>query len=308
MASVVALDVGGTAVKYGIVDESGDISREGSFPTEAEKGGQALMARMLSTIDRLSAGVEALLGVGVSTAGHVSQDHAMVRLATNIPGWTGMQVARNVRQHTGLPCLVENDVNAAAQGERWMGAARECRALVMLTLGTGVGGAAILNGQLMTGAGGAAGEFGHITLYPGGLHCECGQDGCFEKYASAGALTRRTRGELPPAHPAHGDVKALFACARAGDAAAEKVLGAWLDDLALGLASLISCYNPDVLLLGGGVSAQGAYLSDAVRARLEARVLPTFLEGLSVRTAQLGNRAGMLGAAYGLFSRRDHLV
>lgn len=302
MGSVIAMDVGGTAVKYAVVDQRGGISQQGSMETRAQEGGEALMARMLSQMDRMKG--EDILGVAVSTAGHVSCDHASVVYASNLPGWTGMPIARRVRQHTGHPCIVENDVNAAALGERWLGAARDCRALLMLTLGTGVGGAVIMNGQLLTGAGGAAGEFGHICLHPGGMACDCGLQGCFERYASTSALKARSL-SLPQGHPGRGDVKALFAASRQGDWDAAAVLSPWLEDLAQGLASLVHCYNPDVLLLGGGVSAQGQYLSDLVYARLKDKVMPSFLTGLQVKTALLGNQAGMLGAAYSLLSKAD---
>lgn len=302
MGSVIAMDVGGTAVKYALVDQQGAISRQGLMETRAQEGGEALMERMLAQMERLAKGRDDLLGVAISTAGHVSRDRASVVYASNLPGWTGMPVARRVRQRTGYPCVVENDVNAAALGERWLGAARDCRALLMVTLGTGVGGAAIVGGQLLTGAEGAAGEFGHICLYPGGLPCDCGQQGCFERYASTSAL-KRLSGQLPQDHPGHGEVKALFAACRQGDPAAQAILDRWLEDLSQGLASLVHCYNPDVLLLGGGVSAQGEYLSGQVCLKLQRKVMPSFMAGLAVKTAALGNQAGMLGAAYSLLSR-----
>ena len=304
MPSVIAMDVGGTAVKYALVDQDGGISCLGSMDTRAQEGGEALMARMLEQMRLLERGRDDVIGVAVSTAGQVSRDHASVVYAANLPGWTGMPIARRVRQHTGHPCVVENDVNAAALGERWLGAAQDCRALLMLTLGTGVGGALIVSGQLITGATGAAGEFGHLCLYPNGLPCDCGRRGCFERYASTSALKARTLA-LPEGHVARGEVKALFDACRAGDRAARGILDNWLEDLAQGLASLVHCFNPDVLLLGGGVSAQGEYLSELVCEKLKHKVIPSFLVGLEVKTAQLGNRAGLLGAACSLFSRAD---
>lgn len=302
--SAIAMDVGGTAVKYALVDQRGGISALGSMDTRAHEGGEALMARMLKQMQVLGQGRDDIMGVAVSTAGQVSRDHASVVYASNLPGWTGMPIARRVRQHTGHPCVVENDVNAAALGERWLGAAQDCRALLMLTLGTGLGGAAIMNGQLITGAEGAAGEFGHLCLYPGGLPCDCGRRGCFERYASTSALKTRSL-TLPQGHPARGEVKVLFDACRAGDLASRDILDCWLEDLTQGLAGLVHCFNPDVLLLGGGVSAQGDHLSGLVYERMKDKVIPSFLVGLQVKTAQLGNRAGLLGAAYSLFSRAD---
>lgn len=302
MGSVVALDVGGTDVKYAVVDASGALSREGSFPTRAHEGGEALVRRMAERVNELRAQDASIRGVAVSTAGQVLLDHATVSFASNIPGLSGLNLGEALRKATDLPCHVENDVNAAALGEQWLGAARGARALIMLTLGTGVGGAAIMDDRLFTGARGSAGEFGHMTLYPGGDPCPCGQVGCFERYASAGALERATHA-LPAAHPARGDLRALFDACRAGDADALCVLERWVDDLAMGLTNLVHGFNPDVILLGGGVSAQGAYLSERVYARLAARALPSFMEGVRVETAALHNSAGLLGAARALFEK-----
>lgn len=215
-----------------------------------------------------------------------------------------MPVARRVRQGTGLPCCVENDVNAVALGERWMGAAAGCRMLVMLALDTGVGGAAIFRGRLITGAGGCAGEFGHIVLYPGGLPCTCGQKGCLEQYASTGALRRRTM-SLPAGHPARDDVRGLFACCRQGDALALELLDEWVYDLSVGMASLIFAFNPDVLLVSGGVSEQGEFLLNRVRVQLQKLVNPSFYKDLRVEAAKLGNNAALLGVASVAFERTE---
>lgn len=308
MGHVIALDVGGTLVKYGVVSDGGALLGAGSFETRAKEGGESLMGRILEQIHVLAASHPGAQAVAVSSPGLISADHSTIEFAGgNLPGWSGMRVARRVRQGTGLPCYVENDVNAAALGERWMGAAQGCRMLVMLALGTGVGGAAIARGQLITGAGGGAGEFGHIVLYPGGLDCTCGQKGCLEQYASTGALRRRTLA-LPEGHPARDDVRGLFDCCRRGDEAALKILDGWVYDLAVGMASLIHALNPDVLLLGGGVSEQGEFLLNRVRAQLEKLVIPSFYKNLRVSAAKLGNDAALLGAASAVFERTEGML
>lgn len=308
MERVIALDVGGTLVKYGVVSRDGALDGTGSFETRAVEGGERLMERILEQIHALANAHPEAGAVAVSSPGLISADHGSILFAgENLPGWTGMQVARRVRQGTGFPCYVENDVNAAALGERWMGAATGCRMLVMLALGTGVGGAAIARGQLITGAGGGAGEFGHIVLHPGGLPCTCGQKGCLEQYASTGALKRRT-GSLPEGHPARFDVRALFDCCRRGDEAALAILDAWVYDLAVGVASLTHAFNPDVVLIGGGVSAQGAFLLDRVRAQLEKLVIPSFYSDLRIEAARLGNDAALLGAASAVFERTEGML
>jgi glucokinase-like ROK family protein len=308
MDRVIALDVGGTLVKFGVVSKEGQLIGAGSFETRAGEGGQSLMARILAKTHDLSADYPGSGAVALSSPGLISADHGSIVFAGgNLPGWSGMPVARRVRQGTGLPCYVENDVNAAALGERWLGAAQGCRMLLMLALGTGVGGAAIARGQLITGAGGGAGEFGHIVLYPGGHLCTCGQNGCLEQYASTGALKRRT-GVLPEGHPARGDVRALFQSGRAGDEAALKVLDEWVYDLSVGIASLTHAFNPDVVLLGGGVSEQGDFLLNRVRAQLQRLVIPSFFKGLNVEAAKLGNDAALLGAAKAVFEKTEGML
>ncbi len=308
MDRVIALDVGGTLVKFGVVSREGALIGAGSFETLAQEGGASLMARILTKIHALYAEHPGVGAVALSSPGLISQDHGSIAFAGgNLPGWSGMQVARQVRQGTGLPCYVENDVNAAALGERWLGAAQGCRMLLMLALGTGVGGAAIWRGQLITGAGGGAGEFGHIVLYPGGHLCTCGQNGCLEQYASTGALKRRT-GTLPEGHPARGDVRALFESGRAGDGAALRVLDGWIHDLSIGIASLTHAFNPDVVLLGGGVSEQGEFLLSRVRAQLQKLIIPSFFDGLRVEAAKLGNDAALLGAAKAVFEKTESIL
>ena len=308
MDRVIALDVGGTLVKYGVVSKDGKLFSAGSFETRAKEGGEALMGRILDQIHALTALHSGAAAVAVSSPGLISADHSTIEFAGgNLPGWSGMPVARRVRQGTGLPCYVENDVNAAALGERWMGAAAGCRMLLMLALGTGVGGAAIARGQLLTGAGGGAGEFGHIVLHPEGLPCTCGQKGCLEQYASTGALRRRTL-SLPEGHPARDDVRGLFESCRKGDGAAMNVLDGWVHDLAVGMASLTHAFNPDVMLLGGGVSEQGDFLLDRVRLALEKLVIPSFFKGLRVSAAKLGNDAAILGAASAVFDKTDGML
>jgi len=310
MDRVIALDVGGTLVKYGVVSKEGALESAGSFETRAREGGEALMGRILDQVHALTADHlgAAAVAVAVSSPGLISADHGAIEFAGgNLPGWSGMPVARRVRQGTGLPCYVENDVNAAALGERWKGAAAGCRMLVMLALGTGVGGAAIARGQLITGAGGGAGEFGHIVLYPGGLLCTCGQKGCLEQYASTGALRRRTL-ELPEGHPARDNVRGLFASCRAGDLNALKLLDEWVYDLAVGMASLTHAFNPDVLLIGGGVSEQGEYLLGRVRDQLQKLVIPSFYKDLRVEAAKLGNDAALLGAASAVFEKTEGML
>lgn len=308
MNRVIALDVGGTLVKYGVVLKDGALEGAGSFDTRAREGGEALMGRILDRIRALIEKFPDAAAVAVSSPGMISKGHGTIVFAGgNLPGWTGMEVARRVRQGTGLPCYVENDVNAAALGERWKGAAMGCRMLVMLALGTGVGGAAIARGQLLTGMGGGAGEFGHIVLYPGGLACTCGQRGCLEQYASTGALRRRTL-ELPEGHPARDNVRGFFDSCRAGDRATLRILDEWVYNLSVGMASLIHSFNPDVLLVGGGVSEQGDFLLDRVRAQLRELVIPSFFEGLRVERAKLGNDAALLGAASAVFEKIEGMV
>lgn len=243
-------------------------------------------------LQRENAAVE---GVGISATGQIDDVNGVV-IGTNgkIPHYEGVRLKADTEAALNVPVWALNDANAAALGEAFAGGARGFREVVMLTLGTGVGGGLILNGRLYSGSRGIAGELGHFTLYQDGGACSCGKRGCLEEYASVTALIARAQRQ---AGRTGLDGRRIFEGAAQGDPPLRLALEGWLDDVAAGVTGLVHIFNPELVLIGGGVSAQEELLLRPLRARVLAGVMPRFAEGLRIERAVLGNDAGMIGAA-----------
>ena len=293
---ILSIDIGGTAVKMGLVDHAGAIHarHEASvcfdhyqtpILTTVIREAQAFLAREGAQIE----------GIGVSATGQVD-DSAGAVIGTNgkIPNYEGAQIKRDMEAAFGVPVFALNDANAAALGECFAGRAKGVQNVLMVTLGTGVGGGIVLGGKIFGGTRGIAGELGHFTLYQDGPRCPCGKRGCFESYAATTALVRRAK-EATGEADMNGRI--VFSRAADGDQAMLAVLSAWIDDIAAGISGLVHIFNPQMVLIGGGVSAQEALLIAPLRERVLRSVMPRFAEGLRLEAATLGNDAGMIGAA-----------
>ena len=293
---ILSIDIGGTAVKMGLVDHEGAIHarHEASvcfdhyqtpILTTVIREAQAFLAREGAQIE----------GIGVSATGQVD-DRAGAVIGTNgkIPHYEGAQIKRDMEAAFGVPVFALNDANAAALGECFAGRAKGVQNVLMVTLGTGVGGGIVLGGKIFGGTRGIAGELGHFTLYQDGPRCPCGKRGCFESYAATTALVRRAK-EATGEAEMNGRI--VFSRAADGDQALLAVLSAWIDDIAAGISGLVHIFNPQMVLIGGGVSAQEALLIAPLRERVLRSVMPRFAECLQLEAATLGNDAGMIGAA-----------
>ena len=293
---ILSIDIGGTAVKMGLVDHEGAIHarHEASvcfdhyqtpILTTVIREAQAFLAREGAQIE----------GIGVSATGQVD-DSAGAVIGTNgkIPHYEGAQIKRDMEAAFGVPVFALNDANAAALGECFAGRAKGVQNVLMVTLGTGVGGGIVLGGKIFGGTRGIAGELGHFTLYQDGPRCPCGKRGCFESYAATTALVRRAK-EATGEADMNGRI--VFSRAADGDQAMLAVLSAWIDDIAAGISGLVHIFNPQMVLIGGGVSAQEALLIAPLRERVLRSVMPRFAECLQLEAATLGNDAGMIGAA-----------
>ena len=293
---ILSIDIGGTAVKMGLVDHAGAIHarQEASvcfdhyqtpILTTVIREAQAFLARESAQIE----------GIGVSATGQVD-DRAGAVIGTNgkIPHYEGAQIKRDMEAAFGVPVFALNDANAAALGECFAGRAKGVQNVLMVTLGTGVGGGIVLGGKIFGGTRGIAGELGHFTLYQDGPRCPCGKRGCFESYAATTALVRRAK-EATGEADMNGRI--VFSRAADGDQAMLAVLSAWIDDIAAGISGLVHIFNPQMVLIGGGVSAQEALLIAPLRERVLRSVMPRFAECLQLEAATLGNDAGMIGAA-----------
>jgi glucokinase len=308
MTLACGVDVGGTKIAGGVIDEDGTILEElrvESPATDAdaiENAIAGLVAELRSRHD--------IAAVGVGAAGYIDKSRAVVMFAPNI-AWRNVDLKAELEERVQLPVVVENDANAAAWGEFTYGAGHDVDDLLLVTVGTGVGGGVVLDGELYRGAFGVGAEIGHMRVVPNGLLCGCGNRGCFEQYASGSALVREARAAASGGSllarglldRAGGDPHRITGpliteAARAGDAfAAEQLaaLGTWLGE---GIASLTAVLDPAVVVIGGGVSEAGELLLTPIRnafaAQLTGRGHRPMLE---IRKARLGNRAGLIGAA-----------
>ncbi len=308
MSLACGIDVGGTKIAGGVVDESGTIVEElrvESPATDAAAIEQAIegLVKQLRSRHRIEA-------VGVGAAGYIDKGRAVVMFAPNL-AWRDLDLKADLEAKLDLPVVVENDANAAAWGEFQFGAGHDVDDLLLVTVGTGVGGGVVLDGSLYRGAFGVGAEIGHMRVVPDGILCGCGNYGCLEMYASGSALVRDVRaaaraGSLLAAdlvERAGGDPAAITGplvteAARAGDPFAIEhlaTLGQWLGE---GIASLTAVLDPAVVVVGGGVSAADDLLLEPTRrafaAQLTGRGHRPMLE---IRKARLGNRAGLIGAA-----------
>lgn len=304
----IGVDVGGTKIAAGVVDRAGQIVDEVRVSTPATTA-MAVEDGIVTAVRQL-ADKHAVSGVGVAIAGFVDERRSMLRFAPNLP-MTERPLRDLVTAGTGLPVVIENDANAAAWGEFRFGGGQGSSDVVLLTVGTGLGGGIVLGNRLLRGAFGVAGEVGHVRLVPNGLLCGCGNHGCWEQYASGSALVREAR-SLARTHPdrgarllelAGGDAtritgRMVTRAAAEGDAAARELLaevGRWLGE---GIADLADILDPAAVVVGGGVSEAGDLLLQPAREAYAA-----LLSGgehrphLRIVTAELGNEAGLIGVA-----------
>jgi glucokinase len=309
MGLTIGIDVGGTKIAAGVLDTEGTIVGRAQRDTPAHSVDAtadaicAAAAELVATYD-----VEA---VGIGAAGYVSSDRSTVLFAPNL-AWRDEPLGKRVADKLGLPVVVENDANAAAWAEFAYGAAKEVRHMVCVTVGTGIGGGVVIDGELLRGQHGVAAELGHMRVVPGGHRCGCGARGCLEQYASGRALVREGRalaesGALSAAQmlsvcgiadPAELTGPMITAAAKDGDPCARELLedlGRWLGE---GVASIVTLFDPSLIVLGGGVSAAAELVLEPARRAFD-RNLParTNRPHPEFGIAQLGNDAGIIGAA-----------
>ncbi|WP_017653678.1 ROK family protein [Fortiea contorta] len=285
-SQVIGIDLGGTAIKLGRFNRDGICLQSLSVATPQPATPEAVLAVMVDAIAQIDS-QDQTVAIGVGTPGPADAAGRIAKIAINLPGWVDVPLADWLEVKIGKPTVVANDANCAGLGETWLGAGRHFRNLILLTLGTGVGGAIIIDGKLFVGHQGAAGELGLITCNPNGPKCNSGNQGSLEQYTSVTAI-RRLTGKDPAQ---------LGALAQAGDAEALTFWREYGKSLGIGLVSLIYVLTPEAIIIGGGVSASFGFFFPTLKAEIEQRVTPMSRLGLQVLPAELGNSAGMLGAA-----------
>jgi glucokinase len=312
---ILGVDLGGTNIVVGALSVDG--RRQfgmHSVPTRAELGADAVVARIVELVERVAAETlaasgaprDALLGVGIGSPGPLDRARGLVIITPNL-GWRDFPLRDRVAEAVGLPATLDNDANCATLGEWWLGAAQGGRNVIGLTIGTGIGGGLILDGRLYHGASDVAGEIGHATIDSTGRRCGCGNYGCLEAYASGPAIAERAREALAGGEPSGmpqlvgGDLSRITAAlvyqaAREGDRLALEVVRETARLLGAGVANLLNIFNPDVVVLAGGVTQAGDALFEPMRAEVRRRAFKPAVEACRIVPGALQGNAGVVGA------------
>ena len=294
----VGVDLGGTKLAVGIVDEAGRILKKHLEPTNPEEGSQAILTRISKGIEQVWQGD--IKGIGIGCPGTVDASRGEVIFAPNL-GWRGVSVGPFIQGEFKLPVVVDNDANAAAVGELKVGGGQGCRNMIYLTVSTGIGAGIIIDGEIYRGFTFRAGEVGHMVLAPDGPLCSCGNRGCLEAFASGTSIARMAmeainRG-LPTSMRGEVDARMVAASAREGDQLAKEILTSAFRYLSMGIGNLLNIFDPELIIIGGGLSAMGDQLLQPVR---EGVVHYAWLREKAkerVVLSKLGQDIGLIGAA-----------
>lgn len=307
----IGIDLGGTSIKAGIVNEAGEITSKANCPTGVERGYEAVIRDMWGLCEQVIAQenltAKDVKAIGIGLPGIADPATKRVPFCTNL-GWVDVPVAQEMAKYTDIPVYIDNDATVAGLAESVAGVSKGAKNSVFITLGTGVGGGIIVNGQIYSGQHGVASEIGHMITVAGGEQCTCGNRGCWERYASATAIIREAR-KFAQANPdcsiakaVEGNLenitaKTVIDLAKAGDPDASKLFDNYVYHLCIGIVNLINLYDPEVIALGGGVSHAGEFLLEAVRTKLPEMVFYKTMKYARIELARLGNDAGIIGAA-----------
>lgn len=311
MKKVLAFDLGGTKIAFGVVAENGEVLGSDKIETLAKQGPAQAIQRVnlaaQSLLQKLNIKPQELIGIGIASPGPLDISKGCVDGSPNLPGWTGYSIEQGLSSFFNLPARIDNDANAAALGEYKFGAGKNKKNMVYITVSTGIGGGVIVDGRLMRGANGNAAELGHLTLNINGPACPCGANGCFEMYASGTAIARRTREAIQAGAPSQilrlaGSLEKItthhiLAALQKEDELAKKIWNETTEYLGRGLAVVINTFNPELIVVGGGVTAAGELLFNPVREKALRYAFPRLAAVCSIVPAGLGSNVGVVGAA-----------
>ena len=306
----VGIDLGGTNTKIGLLDEDGNILFSTIVKTESEQGFEKTIERLSNIlkiqVNNLNISFNDVAGVGLGVPGPVANGR-IVKFWANFPWPVNVDLAAEFEKHLGVPVKVDNDVNVITLGEMWKGGGRGYKNVLGLAIGTGIGGGVVVNGKLVSGKHGAGGEVGHIKVERDGKLCGCGQEGCWEAYASATGLVREAKSRLTVnknnllyerTKDREVEAKDIFDAARDGDEFSLNLVDYEAEFIALGIGNLLNVLDTDVVVVGGGIALAGDILFDKINEKLRKYAMLSTLEGLKIVPAELGNDAGIYGAAY----------
>ena len=299
----IGVDLGGTKINTAISNQLGEIIAEEVVPTEASKGAEQVIAKIINSIKKVSKNIEAdhIKAIGIGSPGPIDAKKGLIVSPPNLP-IRNFNVVEAIKNEFGLPTFLDNDANAATLGEYIFGGGKGCENMVYITASTGVGGGAILNGKIYRGSTSNALEVGHTTVNPSGRACGCGNIGCVESmssgiyiekmakdYLSSGVTTSLNNYESVTA-------KEVFKEAENGDEIANQILSETLSYLGIAVANCANIFDPDKIIIGGGVSNGGDIVFEKINEQMQARCLGPIREHCKVEKAQLGGKAGVIGA------------
>ncbi|MBA7619902.1 Protein mlc [subsurface metagenome] len=309
---VLAIDLGGTKIISAIVSPDGQLIAKERSLTLADEGQASVINRLLLAVDRLlklkNIDSSQLDSISIAAAGGIDIKKGLVTSSPHLPGWHNVPLRDIVRDKYKVGTFLLNDASAAALGEHRFGAGRGVNNLVLLTIGTGIGGGIIIDGRLYHGPSGSAGEFGHTTIDVNGPKCACGNVGCLETLVSGTAMAREARRRIAQGESSSlvemvaGKIEEITAeeigaAARGGDSLALDIITEAATYLGVGLVNLVNIFNPEMIIIGGSVAKLGDLLLDPARRLVKERAFPISAQAVRIVTAQLGDEAGLLGAA-----------
>ncbi|MDF7636990.1 ROK family glucokinase [Leuconostocaceae bacterium ESL0958] len=309
---LIGVDLGGTTIKFAILTDKGEVQQKWSIQTNILEDGKHIVPDIIDSINHhlniYQLSRERIIGIGMGTPGTVDRVAGAVKGGYNL-GWANEQDVKGpIEDGTGFPLTIDNDANVAALGEAWKGAGNNDDDVSFITLGTGVGGGLVANGQLIHGVAGAGGEVGHIIVEPNGYECTCGNNGCLEQYASATGVVHLAQdfaeqyvgdSKLKKMINDGDEVtsKIIFDLAKEGDYLANETVDKLAYYLGFAAAAISNILNPSAIVIGGGVAAAGEFLRSRVEKNWQIFAFPTVRTSTKVKLAELGNDAGVIGAA-----------
>jgi glucokinase len=312
MPPVLAVDIGGTKIIIATISNNGSILAQDRCPTLADEGARAVVDRLFSAIDRLldknNLEPSQLSGISMAVAGAIDSGRGLITVSPNLPGWRDVPLGDMARERYHVEAFLVNDASAAALGEHRFGAGKGVSNLILLTLGTGIGGGIIINNEMYDGTGGSAGEIGHMVIDVNGPECACGNRGCLEALASGTAIARDAIKRIRQGEKSAlvdmvgGKIESITTdkigdAAQNGDLLALDVLSRAGKYLGVGMANLVNIFNPDMIILGGGMAKMGDLFLDPAKRVVAEKAFPISAQAVRIVTAQLGDEAGVYGAA-----------
>lgn len=292
----IGLDVGGTNIRGGAISAEGEILYKSKIATNVSRGRQEVTDNVLALIHSIIAHMKTTpVAIGLGVAGLIRGGEGIIAESPNFPDWIEYNIRKLLEEELGLKVVVENDANAAAIGEGWLGAGRGEKNFCLLTLGTGIGGGVFLGGKIWRGVDGMAGELGHINIYPEGRKCGCGNRGCLEQYASAQGIIKSYQGWL--AVKGEFSAKGIFDLAEKGDGEAIDMFRGVGSSLGIAITDLVNILNIRLFIIGGGVAGAWDYFIEPLRGEITERAYKVTGDNVRIKKATLGDDAGMIGAA-----------